>query len=99
MQVDAGTVNAVISSFICTELCKPQLDGKIRRLGAYDGHQLLLLGSRTCDVGQNRIKYRQQQLAVMQSDEKIFLIGRDILYQEGINTKTSYFFSLAENWL
>ena len=85
MQVDTSADSTVISSLICTELGKPQLNGKVRRLEAYDGHQLTLLGSLTCDVEWNGSKYRQQQLAVVQSDKKFGLLGRDILPQEGIN--------------
>ncbi|XP_075258439.1 uncharacterized protein LOC142350474 [Convolutriloba macropyga] len=85
MQVDIGADSTAISSLIWTELGKPQLNGKVRRLKAYDGHQLTLLGSLTCDVEWNGCKYRQQQLAVMQSDKKFGLLGRDILPQEGIN--------------
>ena len=40
MQVDTGADSTVISSIIWTELGKPQLDGKIRHLEAYDGHKL-----------------------------------------------------------
>ena len=47
MQVDTGADSTLISSKIWTELGKPQLDGKIRHLKSYDGHQLTLLGSRT----------------------------------------------------
>ena len=79
MQVDTGADNPVISTLIWTELGKPQLNGKVRRLEAYDGHQLTLLGSLTCDVEWNGSKYRQQQLAVVQSDKKFGLLGRDIL--------------------
>ena len=50
MQVDTGADSFVISSLIWTELGKPQLNGKVRRLEAYDGHQMTLLGSLTCDV-------------------------------------------------
>ena len=85
MQVDTGADSTVISSLIWTELGKPQLNGKVRRLEAYDGRQLTLLGSLTCDVGWNGSKYRQQQLAVVQSDNKFGLLGRDVLPQEGIN--------------
>ena len=70
MQVDTGADSTVISSLIWTELGKPQLNGKVRRLEAYDCHQLTLLGSLTCDVEWNGSKYRQQQLAVVQSDKK-----------------------------
>ena len=85
MQVDTGADSTVISSLIWTELGKPQLNGKVRRLEAYDGHQLKLLGSLTCDVEWNGSKYRQQQLAVVQSDKKFGLLGRDILPQDGLN--------------
>ena len=85
MQVDTGADSTVISSLIWTELGKPQLNGKVRRLEAYDGHQRTLLGSLTCDVERNGSKHRQQQLAVVQSDKKIGLLVRDILPQEGIN--------------
>ena len=43
------------------------------------------MGSLTCDVEWNGSKYRQQQLAVVQSDKQFGLLGRDILPQEGIN--------------
>ena len=85
MQVDTGADSNVISSLIWTELGKPQLYGKGRSLEAYDSHQLTLLGLLTCDVEWNGSKYRQQQLAVVQSDKKFGLLGRDILPQEGIN--------------
>ena len=38
MQVDKGADGTVLSSKIWTELRKPQLDGKIGHLEAYDGH-------------------------------------------------------------
>ena len=85
MQVDTGSDSTVISSLIWTELGKPQLNGKVRRLEAYDGHQLTLLGTLTCDFEWEGSKYRQQQLAVVQSDKQLGLLGRDILPQEGIN--------------
>ena len=85
MQVDTGADSTVISSLIWTELGKPQLNGKFRRLEAYDGHQLTLLGSIICDVEWNGSKKRQQQLAVVQSDKKFGLPGKDIQPQEGIN--------------
>ena len=50
MQVHTVADSTLISSFIWTEPGKIQLDGKIRRLEAYEGHQLKLLGSLTCDV-------------------------------------------------
>ena len=84
-QVDTGADSTVISSLIWTELGKSQLNGNVRRLEAYDGHQLTLLGSLTCDGEWNGSKYRQQQLAVVQSDKKFRLLGRDILPQGGIN--------------
>ena len=77
MQVDTGADSTVISSLIWTELSKPQLLRKTRRLQAY---QLMLLGSLTCDVEWNGSKYRQQQLAVVQYDKKFGLLGRNILY-------------------
>ena len=85
MHVDTGADSTVISSLMWTELGKPQLNGKVRRLEAYDVHQLTLLGSLTCDVEWNRSKYRQQQLEVVQSDKKFGLLGREILPQEGIH--------------
>ena len=72
MQVDTGADSNVISLLFWTELGKPQLYGKGRLLEAYDGHQLTLLGLLTCDVEWNGSKYRQQQLAVVQSDKKIW---------------------------
>ena len=84
MHVDTGADSSVISSLIWTELGKPQLNGKIRRLEAYYGHQLTLLGSLRCDVEWNGSRYRQQQLAVVKSDKKFGLLGRDILPQEAI---------------
>ena len=85
MQVDTGADSTVISSLIWTELGKLQLNGKVRRLEAYEGHQLTLLGSLTCHVEWNGSKYRQQQLAVVESDKNFGLLGRDILPKEGIN--------------
>ena len=61
MQVDTGADSTVIPSKIWTELGKPQLKGKIRRLEAYDGHQLTLLGSLICDVELNGSKLTQKQ--------------------------------------
>ena len=65
MQVDTGADSTVISSLIRNELGKLLLNGKIRRLEAYDDHQLTLLESLTCHVEWNGSKYRQQQLAVV----------------------------------
>ena len=65
LQVDTGEDSTVISSKIWTKLGKCQLDGKIRHLEAYDGHQLTLLGSLTCDVEWNRSRLAQKQLAVV----------------------------------
>ena len=50
MQFDTGADSTVTSSLFSTELGKPQLNEKIRRFEAYDGHQLTLMGSLTCDV-------------------------------------------------
>ena len=52
MQVDTG-LDSLVTSKIWTELGKPQLDGKIRHLQAYDGHQLTILRSLTYDVEWN----------------------------------------------
>ena len=82
LQVDTGADSTVISSLVWTELGKPQLNGKVRRREAYDGHQLKLLGSLTCDVEWNGSTYRQQ-LAFVQSDKKFGLLWRHILPQEG----------------
>ena len=70
MQVDTVADSTVISAKIWTELGKPQLDGKIRHLEAYDGHQLTLLGSLTCDNEWSGRRLTQKQLAVVQSDKK-----------------------------
>ena len=89
MQVDTGADSTVISSKIWTELGKPQLDGKIRHLEAYDGHQLTLLGSLTCDVEWNGSRLTQKQLAVVQSDKEFGLLGRDLLPKHGLNNITA----------
>ena len=73
-----------------TELGKPQLDGKIRHLEAYDGHQLTLLGSLTCDVEWNGSRLTQKQLAVVQSDKEFGLLGRDLLPKYGVNITTEH---------
>ena len=88
MQVDTSAASTVISSKIWTELGKPQLDGKIRHLEAYDGHQLTLLGSLTCDVEWNGRRLTQKQLAVVQSDKEFGLLGRDLLPKHGVNNIT-----------
>ena len=89
IQVDTGADSTVISSKIWTELGKPQLDGKIRYLEAYDGHQLTLLGSLTCDVEWNGSRLTQKQLAVVQSDKEFGLLGRDLLPKHGVNNITA----------
>ena len=61
MQVDTGADSTVISSKIWIELGKPQLDGKIGHLGAYDGHQLMLLGSLNCNVKWNGSRHIQKK--------------------------------------
>ena len=76
MHVDTGADSTVISSKIWTELGKPQLDGKIRHLEAYDGHQLTILGSLTCDIEWNESRLTQKQLAVVQSYKEFGLLGR-----------------------
>ena len=89
MQVDTGADSTVISSKIWTELGKPQLDGKIRDLKAYDGHQLTLLGLLTGDVDWNGSKLTQTQLAVVQLDKEFGLLGRDLLPKHGVNKITA----------
>ena len=79
----------MISSKIWTELGKPQLDGKIRHLEAYDGHQLTLLGLLTCDVEWHGSRLTQKQLAVVQSDKEFGLLGRDLLSKHGVNNITA----------
>ena len=59
LQVDTSADSTVMSSLIWTELGKPQFNEKLRRLEAYDGHQLTLLESLTCNVEWNGSKYRQ----------------------------------------
>ena len=80
---------AVISSKIWTELGKPQLDGKTRHLKAYDGHQLTLLGSHTCEVEWKGRRLTQKQLAVVQSDKEFGLLGEDLLPKHGVNNITT----------
>ena len=53
MQFDTGADSTLISYFILTGLGNSQLDRKNRRLEAYNGHQLTLLGSLTSDVEWN----------------------------------------------
>ena len=65
------------------------MDGKIRHLEAYDGHQLALLGSLTCDVEWNGSKLTQKQLAVVQSDKEFGLLGRDLLPKHGVKNITA----------
>ena len=89
MQVDTGADSTLISSKIWTEFGKPQLGGKIRHLEAYDGHQLTLLRSLTCDVEWNGIRLTQKQLAVVQSDKEFGLLGRDLLPKHGVNNITA----------
>ena len=85
MQVNTGADSTLISSLMWTEFGKLQLNWKVRCLEAYDGHQLTLLGSLTCNFVWNGSKYRQQHLAVVQSDKSFGLPRTDILPQEGIN--------------
>ena len=75
MQVDTGADSTAISSKIWFELGKIQLDGKIRPLKAYEAHQLTLLGSLICDVEWNGSTLTQIQLAVVQSDKELRLLG------------------------
>ena len=89
MQVDTGADSTLISSKIWTELGKPQLDGKIRHLEAYNGRQLTLLGSLTCDAEWNGSRLTQKQLAVLQSGKEFGLLGRDPLPKHGVNHITA----------
>ena len=89
MQLDTGADSTVISKKIWTELGKPQLEGKIRYLEPYDGHQLTLLGSLACDVEWNGSKLTQKQLAVVQSDKEFGLLGRDLLPKHGVKNITT----------
>ena len=79
MQVDTGADSTVISSLILTEIGKTQLDGEIRRLEACNFYQLTVLGLLSCDVTGNGTKYRQKQLAFVQSNKKIELLGAGFL--------------------
>ena len=65
------------------------MDGKTRHLEAYDGHQLTLLGSLTCDDEWNGSKLTQTQLAVVQPDKEFGLLGRDLLPKHGVNNITA----------
>ena len=89
MQVDTGADSTVISSKIWNELGKLQLDGKIRHLEAYDGHQFTLLGSLTCDVEWKGSRVTLKQLAVVQSDKEFGLLCRDLLPKQGVNNITA----------
>ena len=89
MQVDTGADSTVISSKIWTDFGKPQLDGKIRHLEAYDGHKLTLLGSVTGDVEWNGSRLTQKQIAVVQSDKEFELLGRDLLPKHGVSNITA----------
>ena len=90
-QVDTGADSRVMSSKKWTKLGKPQLDGKIRHLEVYDGHQLTLLVSLTCDVECNGSRHTQNQLAVVQTDKEFGLLGRDLLPKHGVdNLKTKH---------
>ena len=89
IQIDTGADSTVISSKIWTELSKTQLGGNIRHLEAYDGQQLTLQGSLTCEVEWNGSRLTQKQLAVVQSDNEIGLLGRDLLHKHGVNNITT----------
>ena len=78
MRVDTGADSTAISLKIWTELGKPRLDGKIRHLEAYDGHQITLLGTLTCDVEWKGSKLTQKRLAVVQFDKGFGLLGEDL---------------------
>ena len=66
------------------------MDGKIGHLEAYDGHQLTLLGSLTCDVECNGSGLTEKkQLAVVQSDKEFRLLGRVLLPKHGVKNITA----------
>ena len=77
------------TSKIWTEFGKPQLDGKIRHLEAYEGHQLTLPGSINCDVEWNGSRLTQKQLAVVHSDKEFGILGRDLLPKHGVDNITT----------
>ena len=64
VQAGTGAHSTVISSKLWTELGKPKLHGKMRLLEAYNGHQLRLLASLTCDVEWNGSRLAQKKLAM-----------------------------------
>ena len=98
MHVDTGARSTVISPKKWTELGKPQLDGKIRHLEAYDSHQLTLLGSHTCDIEWNGSRITQKQVAVVQSDKEFGLHGRDLLPKLGLNNITAKHLSAVKDY-
>ena len=61
------------------------MDGDIRNLEAYDGHQLTLLGSLACDVEWTGSRFTQKQLAVVQSEKEFGVPDRDLLPKHGVN--------------
>ena len=65
------------------------MDSKIRHLEAYNGNQLTLLGSLTCDVEWNGSKLTQKRLAVAQSDKEFGLLSRDLLPKHGMDNITT----------
>ena len=89
LQVDTSADNTMISSKMWTELGKPQLDGKLRHLEAYDGHQLALLGSLTSDVERNGSGLTQKHLRVAQSGKEFGLLGRNLLPKHSVNNITT----------
>ena len=89
MRVNTGADSTVTSPKIWTELGKLQLDGKIRHLEAYDGHQLTLPGLLTCDVAWNGSRLTQNQLSVEQSDKEFGTPGRDLPPKHGVNKITT----------
>ena len=89
MQIDKSKDSTVISTKISTELGKPQLDGNVKHLEAYDCHQLGLLGSLTCDDEWTESRHTQKLLAIAQSDNEFGLVGRDLLPKHGLNNITT----------
>ena len=89
MQAVRGADSALKSSIKWTELGKPQLDGKIRHLKAYEGHQLRFLGSLTCDIEGNGSRQTQKQLAALKLDKESRLLGRKLLPEHCLNNITT----------
>ena len=66
----------MISSLIWTALGKPQLNGKVRRLGAYDGHQMTwshsLDGHQVSDEGLPAVKVYKAHVKLVPGSQPMF---------------------------